>query len=238
MNPTVVITGAARGIGAAIAERFARGDWNCVLVDLDPSAIDVAQHLAAERGILAEAVVADISSPSGQRTLVDRVPVGSLRALVNNAGITRDALITKMTRQQFDQVIAVNLVGAVRLTSALLPLMDRGSVVNLSSKSANGNTGQFNYAISKAGLVGFTRSMAILHAPRMRVNAIALAFIATEMTAAIPEKVRGRIIERVPFGRPGEPAEIADTAYWLASDEASYVTGQVIAVCGGRSFAP
>jgi 3-oxoacyl-[acyl-carrier protein] reductase len=143
-----------------------------------------------------------------------------------------------MTRQQFDQVIAVNLVGAVRLTSALLPLMDRGSVVNLSSKSANGNTGQFNYAISKAGLVGFTRSMAILHAPRMRVNAIALAFIATEMTAAIPEKVRGRIIERVPFGRPGEPAEIADTAYWLASDEASYVTGQVIAVCGGRSFAP
>jgi len=157
---------------------------------------------------------------------------------VNNAGITRDAMLHKMTLEQFTAVVRVNLGGPLRLIDTLLPqLVDGSAVVNVSSKNASGNVGQFNYAVSKAGLLGVTRSLALSLAPRVRVNAIAPAFIATEMTDAIPDEVRDRILASIPFGRAGQPSEIADVALWLSSEQSSYVTGQVLAVCGGRSLA-
>ena len=238
MSQTVVVTGAARGIGASIAERFASAGWRVVLADI-VSEVDVtAKRVAAETGGSVSTVVADVSTPSGADAVAAAVG-GELHALVNNAGITRDAMLKKMTQEQFASVTRVNLGGPIQLISVLLPLMpDGASVVNVSSKSASGNVGQFNYAVSKAGLLGLTRSLARTLAPRVRVNAISPAFIATEMTDAIPDPVRTQILSRIPFGRPGQPSEIADVALWLTSPAASYLTGQVIPVCGGRSFAP
>lgn len=235
---TVVVTGAARGIGAAIAGRFASAGWDCVLVDMDPRVQDTAERLRDQGGLAARAVVADITSEAGRVEIATSTAGRKFRALVNNAGITRDALLTKMTAEQLDRVVDVNLLATINLTAALVPRMKWGAVVNVSSKSANGNVGQYNYAVSKSALVGYTRSLAVELAPRVRVNAIAPAFIATEMTAAIPDKVRDGLISRIPFGRAGEPDEVAETVYWLVSPGAAYITGQVLAVCGGRSFAP
>jgi NAD(P)-dependent dehydrogenase (short-subunit alcohol dehydrogenase family) len=241
MSATVVVTGAARGIGAAIAERYMRAGWDAILADVTPAAVETARRLEATHGSVAASVVADVSSDAGRAALLRAVdaarrPVG---ALVNNAGITRDAVVRKMTEEQFRLVCRVNLGAAYELTTALVPrLGPAASVVNLSSKSANGNVGQLNYALSKAGLIGLTRSLALELAPRVRVNAVAPAFIATEMTDAIPDELRARFIERIPFGRAGEPAEVAEAVFWLSSPESSYVTGQVLAICGGRSFAP
>lgn len=235
MSGAVVITGAARGIGAAIARRFATAGWHPLLVDLHPDVADVADALGAT------AVVADVTDPAGRAAVQDRLEQlpAEPRALVNNAGITRDALIARMEEDEFLAVIRVNLGAAYELSQLLAPrLGDGGAIVNLSSKSASGNVGQYNYAVSKAGLLGLTRSMALRLAPRVRVNAIAPAFIATEMTAAIPDDLRETFIARIPFGRPGEPEEVANVVHWLASDESSYVTGQVLPVCGGRSFGP
>jgi 3-oxoacyl-[acyl-carrier protein] reductase len=233
MSGSVVVTGAARGIGAAIATRFAQAGWHPLVIDFDPS----VRALAAKLG--ATAVVADVTDAAGRAAITEQM--GALpepaRVLVNNAGITRDALIKRMEEDQFLAVIRVNLGAAYELSTVLAPLLsDGGSIVNVSSKSASGNVGQYNYAVSKAGLLGLTRSMALELAPRVRVNAIAPAFVATEMTAAIPNELRERFIARIPFGRAGEPEEIASVVEWLASDGASYVTGQVLPVCGGRSF--
>ncbi len=239
MTRTAVITGAARGIGAAIAERFAENGWGVVLADVDRDVNDTARRLAAQTGAPVRGVVADLGHPDGAAAVAQEVRTsGELGALVNNAGITRDAMIKKMTADQFSAAVQVNLGGPIRLVEHLLPLMgDGASIVNVSSKSASGNVGQFNYAVSKAGLLGYTRSLARMVAPRVRVNAIAPAFIATQMTDAIPDEIRLSIISRIPFGRPGQPGEIADVALWLASAQSSYVTGQVLAVCGGRSYA-
>jgi NAD(P)-dependent dehydrogenase (short-subunit alcohol dehydrogenase family) len=235
MSPAVVVTGAARGIGAAIAARFAQAGWHPLVVDLDPSVAELAAKVGGT------AVVADVTDRAGRAAIAEQLDALDVpaRALVNNAGITRDALIKRMDEDQFLAVLRVNLGAAYELSVALAPLLsDGGSIVNLSSKSASGNVGQYNYAVSKAGLLGLTRSMALGLAPRVRVNAIAPAFIATEMTAAIPEELRERFIARIPFGRAGEPEEIASVVEWLTSDGASYVTGQVLPVCGGRSFGP
>lgn len=238
MSRSAMVTGGARGIGAAIARRFAQDGWRVVLTDVAPAVEATAEQIAADTGSQVEAVVADVSSPSASSVLAG-VAVGGLDVLVNNAGITRDALLAKMTPDQFAAAVRVNLGGPILVLDAMLPLLvDGASVVNVSSKSASGNVGQFNYAVAKAGLIGLTRSLALAHAPRIRVNAIAPAFIATEMTDAIPDRVRESILARIPFGRPGQPDEIAEVAFWLSSPSASYVTGQVLAVCGGRSFAP
>ncbi len=238
MTRTAVITGGAGGIGAAIGVRFAAAGWSVVLVDIDDKVTETAQRIADTSGMPVRAALADLSCADGASVVVDSVRSdGRLTALVNNAGITRDAMLSKMTPDQFSTAVAVNLGGPVRLVDALLPFMSDGaSIVNVSSKSASGNIGQFNYAVSKAGLLGYTRSLALTLAPRIRVNAIAPAFIATQMTDAIPDEIRASIVSRIPFGRPGQPSEIADVALWLASAESSYVTGQVLAVCGGRSF--
>jgi 3-oxoacyl-[acyl-carrier protein] reductase len=218
---TAIVTGAARGIGRAIAERL--GEQHEVLrVDLDPSV---------------DGIVADITKPADRARIlaaVDRVDV-----LVNNAGITRDARVVKMTDEDFLAVIRVNLGAAYELTTALRDrFADGASVVSLASRAYLGNFGQFNYSASKGGLVGMTRALALELAPRVRVNAIAPSLTASEMTKAMPAKVLDKMIASIPMGRMGEPHEIAETVAALASPAMAYVTGQVVVACGGRSLAP
>ncbi|MFT4232791.1 MAG: SDR family oxidoreductase, partial [Leucobacter sp.] len=161
-----------------------------------------------------------------------------LGALVNNAGITRDAIMHKMTEDDFRAVVRVNLGSTYRMTEGLAELIvDGGAVVNLSSRAQLGNVGQFNYAVSKTGVIGCTRAHSLALAPRLRVNAVAPGFIASAMTDKMPAEIRERVISEVPLDRAGRPEDIAAAVSWLLSPEAAYITGQVLYVCGGRSFA-
>jgi 3-oxoacyl-[acyl-carrier protein] reductase len=232
-----VVTGAARGIGRAIAARLRTDGLRVVLVDLDP-AVDEAAAAIGGDGDEAAAVAADVTDPGGRATVRAALGDAPLRVLVNNAGITRDARITKMQDDQFLAVIRVNLGGAYELTRTLLPAMAAGgAIVNLASRAYLGNVGQFNYSASKGGLVGMTRALALELAPRVRVNAVAPGLTASEMTRAMPERVLDKLVATIPMGRMAEPAEIADVVALLAAPGASYVTGQVLVACGRRSIA-
>ena len=232
MSDLVVVTGGAAGIGRAIAARLA-GDHVVLAVDRVP---EVAEAGAA---VGAVGVVADLVTDQGVEAVAAAVAAAGqpLRGLVNNAGITRDARIAKMSSEDFEAVLSVNLGAAYRLTSALLPLMgDGAAIVNMSSRSYLGNFGQYNYSTSKGGLVGLTRALALRLAPRIRVNAIAPGLIATAMTAAMPPEVLAGLVQRIPQGRPGRPEEVADLAAFLLSDRAAYITGEVFVIGGGRSL--
>jgi NAD(P)-dependent dehydrogenase (short-subunit alcohol dehydrogenase family) len=219
---TAIVTGAARGIGAAIADRLA-GDYDVLRVDLDPSV---------------DGVVADVTKAQDRARILAAVD-GEIGVLVNNAGITQDARIVKMTEEQFLAVVRVNLGAAYELTTAAIGRFAGGaSVVSLASRAYLGNFGQFNYSASKGGLVGMTRALALQLAPEVRVNAIAPSLTASEMTRAMPEKVLDKMIASIPLGRMAEPEEIAETIAALASPAMAYVTGQVVVACGGRSLAP
>jgi 3-oxoacyl-[acyl-carrier protein] reductase len=232
-----VVTGAARGIGRAIAERLGADGLRVLLVDLDPAVEASANELGAG-GVEATAVVADVTDGNGRTAVRSAVGDVPLRVLVNNAGITRDARITKMDDEEFLAVIRVNLGSAYALTRTLLPAMaGEGTIVSLASRAYLGNVGQFNYAASKGGLVGMTRALALELAPGIRVNAVAPGLTASEMTKAMPEHVLDRLVSTIPMGRMAEPREIAETVALLASPAASYVTGQVLIACGGRSIA-
>jgi NAD(P)-dependent dehydrogenase (short-subunit alcohol dehydrogenase family) len=213
---TAVVTGAARGIGKAVADRLAR-DHDVLRVDLN------------------DGFIADVTKPEDRARIIEAA--GPVDILVNNAGITRDARIVKMTEEDFLAVIRVNLGAAYELTRAVT-FNDGASVVSLASRAYLGNFGQFNYSASKGGLVGMTRALALELAPRVRVNAIAPSLTASEMTAAMPEKVLEKMIASIPLGRQAETAEIAETIAALASPATAYVTGQVLVACGGRSLAP
>ncbi|MGE2717841.1 SDR family oxidoreductase [Mycolicibacterium litorale] len=228
-----VVTGAARGIGLSIAETLAAEGYQLLLVDVS----DAVEEAAA--GLGAAAVRADISSAEGVAAIVAAADAsGATPALlVNNAGITRDALLRKMEEAAFRAVIRINLGGTIALTEALAPRMCDGSaVVNISSRAQLGNVGQFNYGIAKAGLIGATRALALSLAPRTRVNAVAPGFTESEMTLAMPEQVRERIINSIPVGRAGKPVDIANAVAWLGSDKAGYINGQILYACGGRTF--
>ena len=228
-----VVTGAARGIGRAIASELGAAGHRLVLVDIG----DRLEATAAELG--ATAVHADITEPAGRAAIAAAVDAagGGLAVLVNNAGITRDALIGKLDEAAFRAVVRVNLGGTYALTDALAGrFADGAAVVNLSSRAQLGNVGQFNYAVSKGGVIGLTRALALAYAPRVRVNAVAPGFVATDMTDAMPAHVREKVVSRVPLGRAGQPVDIAKAVTWLASPDAGYVTGQVLYMCGGRSF--
>jgi NAD(P)-dependent dehydrogenase (short-subunit alcohol dehydrogenase family) len=217
-----IVTGAARGIGKAIADRLQDG-YDVLRVDLDPSV---------------DGIAADVTKPEDRERILQAVD-GEIGVLVNNAGITKDARIVKMTEEQFLAVIRVNLGAAYELTTAAIPrFADGASVVSLASRAYLGNFGQFNYSASKGGLVGMTRALALQLAPRVRVNAIAPSLTASEMTKAMPEKVLDKMIASIPLGRMAEPEEIAETIAALASPAMAYVTGQVVVACGGRSLAP
>ena len=229
-----LVTGAARGIGKTIAERLSDDGYRPILVDLDPAVRESADSLG---GI---GVVADIASDEGRAAILHTVQSQDepLSVLVNNAGITRDKLIANLSEDDFRLVLRVNL-GAPYELIALLgdSIAAGGAIVNVSSRAQLGNVGQFNYAVSKGGVIGLTRSMALRLAHRVRVNAVAPGFISTAMTDAMPADARDRVIASIPLGRAGVPSDIAETVAWLANPKISgYVTGQVMYCCGGRSY--
>jgi 3-oxoacyl-[acyl-carrier protein] reductase len=233
-SPLAVVTGGARGLGLAIAQLLADRGYRLLLVDRDEAVLDTAGGLGAT------AVVRGEVGDDGVACVVDAVrELGGLEALVNNAGITRDARLAKMTTADFTAVIDVNLVAPMRLADALADhFRDGGSVVNMSSRAALGNFGQTNYVASKSGLIGYTRGLALAWAPKVRVNAVAPGLIDSAMSRAMPEDVLAGLVSKVPAARIGGPVDVARAVAFLVSADASYVTGQVLTVCGGRSVAP
>jgi NAD(P)-dependent dehydrogenase (short-subunit alcohol dehydrogenase family) len=231
VNGVVVVTGAARGIGRAIAEKLAEtGPITVVGVDVAPE-LALSEHITP--------IQVDLTSPEGPALVRETVEAmaAPLIGLVNNAGITRDARLVNMSDDHFAQVLEVNLGATYRLTTELAPLMsDGGSIVNIASRAYLGNFGQFNYSMSKGGVVGLTRALSLTLAPAIRVNAIAPGLISSEMSLAIPEDVRDKMVTSIPLARMGTPEEIANTVWWLLTPLSSYITGEVIVVGGGRSL--
>lgn len=240
---TAIITGGSRGIGKAIALMFADNGANVAFSDIryDELAMALEKELAA-KGVKAKGYASDASSFSDSEKLVNEVMAdfGTIEILVNNAGITRDNLLMRMTEQDWDLVINVNLKSIFNLTKAIQkPMLKQrfGSIINMSSVvGVQGNGGQSNYSASKAGIIGFTKSVAQeLGSRNIRCNAIAPGFIETEMTAKLPEDVRKKWIDDIPLKRPGTPEDVAKLALFLGSDLSAYITGQVIHVCGGMA---
>jgi len=240
---TAVVTGGSRGIGKAIALKFAEQGANVAFSDLkyDEFAEALEKELQAF-GVKAKAYASDASSFEDSEKFINEVvkEFGSVDILVNNAGITRDNLLLRMTEADWDLIMNVNLKSAFNLTKAVQRTMLKqrsGSIINMSSVvGVNGNAGQANYSASKAGMIGFTKSVALeLGSRNIRCNAIAPGFIITEMTAQLPEEVRDGWAEKIPLKRGGTPEDVANTCVYLGSDLSSYVSGQVISVCGGMS---
>ncbi len=234
------VTGAGRGIGRAIALALAAEGADVALLDLDEAGLKETAALVEETGRSALAVELDVSKFTPSAGAVDNILDlwGRLDIVVNNAGITRDALLVRMKEEDWDRVIAVNLKGAFNLSRAAARGMMKqrsGCIVNIASVvGLMGNAGQANYAASKGGLIAFTKSLARETASRgIRVNAVAPGFIATEMTGKIPEKLREEMVASVPLGRMGTPEDVAGAVVFLASPAASYITGQVLVVDGG-----
>lgn len=232
MNGAIVVTGAARGIGRAIAERLAANELFTVI------GIDMAPELGLANDDIVPVQV-DLTTDDGIAAVVEAVEDTGvpLLGLVNNAGITRDARLINMTDEDFAAVLDVNLGAAFRLSTALAELItENGAIVNIASRAYLGNFGQFNYSMSKGGVVGLTRAMALSLAPHVRVNAIAPGLIGTEMAMAIPEDVLDKMISAIPLDRMGKPEEIADVVWFLLTPLSSYITGHVVVVGGGRSL--
>jgi 3-oxoacyl-[acyl-carrier protein] reductase len=240
---TALITGAARGIGRAIAVLYAHEGADIAFTDLriDENMESLENEIAA-LGRKAKGYASDASDFAGAEALVDQVAsdFGKIDILVNNAGITRDSLLMRMSESDWDLVIKVNLKSVFNMTKAVQKYMLKqrfGSIINMSSVvGVNGNAGQSNYSASKAGLIGFTKSVAQeLGSRNVRCNAIAPGFIETEMTAKLPGDVRDAWIADIPLKRGGKPEDVANVALFLASDLSDYVTAQVISVCGGMN---
>jgi 3-oxoacyl-[acyl-carrier protein] reductase len=237
----VLVTGASKGIGRAIALRCAEEGANVAFTYL--SSVEKGQALEDELkafGIKAKGFRSDASVYTAAEELINGVlaEFGSIDALVNNAGITKDGLLMRMSEEQWDEVIRVNLKSAFNLTKAAIkPLMKekKGSIINITSVvGVSGNAGQANYAASKAGMIGFTKSVAQeLGSRNIRCNAIAPGFIETEMTSVLDPKVKEEWEKGIPLKRAGKAEEVADCVVFLASDRSTYISGQVIQVCGG-----
>ena len=229
---TALVTGASRGIGRAIAEELARA--GAAVVVGYRSGADEAEEIAAAIG--GRAVQADVSQDADARRLVEEA--GELDLLVNNAGVTRDGLLARMPDDDWETVLRTNLYGAFHTCRAAARGMmrrRRGSIVNITSVvGIHGNPGQSNYAASKGGLIGFTKALARELAPRgVRANAVAPGYIDTALTGVLPDEVTAAILTNTPLGRLGEPHDVAGAVRFLCSDEASFITGEVLLVDGG-----
>ncbi len=239
-----LITGAARGIGKSLAIRFAQQGASIAITDLhDDETMQATVAEIASHGVEVKAYASNAASFTDSEKLAQEVfsSFGRIDILINNAGITKDNLLMRMTEADWDAVMAVNLKSVFNLTKAVQRIMLKqksGSIINMSSVvGVNGNAGQSNYAASKAGMIGFTKSIAQeLGSRSVRCNAIAPGFIETEMTARLSEEVKQDWIKTIPLRRSGKPEDVADVAVFLASDLSLYVTGQVISVCGGMSM--
>jgi 3-oxoacyl-[acyl-carrier protein] reductase len=238
---TALITGASKGIGRAIAKRFAEEGANIAFTYL--SSVEKGQALEAElqaAGVQAKGYRSNASDYAAAEALVNQVVAdfGTLDAVVNNAGVTKDGLLMRMSEEQWDTVINVNLKSVFNVTKAAtrtLMKQKSGSIINLTSVvGIRGNAGQANYAASKAGIIGFTKSVALeLGSRNIRSNAIAPGFIETEMTGELDVKVVEEWKQSIPLKRSGSPNDVADCAVFLASDLSRYITGQVVQVDGG-----
>ena len=243
LHKVSLITGAAQGIGLATALKFAAEGATVIVCDVQQAGVDSAVAQCRALGTTAEGFVMDVT----QRTMVDAViarvvaQFGRIDTLVNNAGTTQDARLQKMTLEQFDRVIDVNLRGVFHCAQAVADVMvAQGSGVILNASSVvgiYGNFGQTNYAATKFGVIGFTKTWSRELGPKgVRVNAVAPGFISTPILASMPEKVLQELQAKVPLKRLGKPEEIANVYAFLASDEASYINGAVIEVSGGMSL--
>ncbi len=239
-DKVVIVTGASRGIGRCIATRAAQEGAHVAFSDIrvDENMISLEKEIN-ELGVKGKSYVSDASKHEDSQIFVDEVikDFGRIDVLVNNAGITRDSLLMRMTEEQWDMVINVNLKSVFNLTKAVQKYMLKqrsGSIINLSSVvGVGGNAGQANYAASKAGIIGFTKSVAKeLGSRNIRCNAVAPGFIETDMTKTLSEDVIKEWYEKIPMKRGGSPLEVANVVLFLASDLSSYVSGQVINICG------
>lgn len=236
-----LITGASRGIGKAIALKFASEGANVAFSDLSRDEnMELLEKELAALGVKGKGYASDASSLQDSEKLVDDVlaDFGNIDILVNNAGITRDGLLMRMEEKDWDLIMAVNLKSVFNLTKSIQRVMLKqryGSIINMSSVvGVFGNGGQSNYSASKAGIIGFTKSIAKeLGSRNIRCNAIAPGFIETEMTAALDDDVRAAWIKDIPLKRGGKPEDVADACIFLGSDLSSYITGQVLVVDGG-----
>lgn len=235
-----VVTGAARGIGAAVAKRLMDdGAAGVALIDMDEASVSQTALSIDPTGTKAFGFKCNVSSASDvEKTFAEiTAKFGRIDVLVNNAGITRDSMFHKMTEEQWDLVIDVNLKGVYNCCKAVVPPMrtqNYGKIVNIASVSAFGNIGQTNYGASKAGVIGFTKCLAReIARNNCTVNAIAPSYINTEMLRAVPENVMAKFIASIPTGRLGEPEELAGVVSFLSCDDSSFVNGECIVVSGG-----
>lgn len=243
-NKVALITGAGRGIGRAIAYKYATEGADVAITDLN---IDEGVQAFVEElkglGVRAAAYASNAADFDAAHTVVEqfKADFGRIDILVNNAGITRDGLMMRMTEQQWDAVINVNLKSAFNMIHAVTPIMmgqRTGSIINMASVvGVSGNAGQSNYSASKAGMIGLAKSVAKeLGSRGVRANAIAPGFIITDMTAVLSEEVKKQWAAQIPLRRGGTPEDVANVATFLGSDLSSYVTGQVVHVCGGMNM--
>lgn len=239
-----IVTGAARGIGKAIALKFASEGADIAFTDLaiDENGLATQQEIEA-LGVKAKGYASNAANFEDTHNVVAEIlkDFGRIDILVNNAGITRDGLMMRMSEQQWDMVINVNLKSAFNFVHAVTPIMMKqkgGSIINMTSVvGVSGNAGQCNYSASKAGMIGLAKSIAKeLGSRGVRANAIAPGFIITEMTAALSDEVRAEWAKQIPLRRGGTPEDVANVATFLASDLSSYVSGQVIHCCGGMNM--
>jgi 3-oxoacyl-[acyl-carrier protein] reductase len=241
---TIVVTGGSRGIGRAICTALAAPEAD-VYFNFSAAEADarITEQMVLERGATATALQMDVTDPDQVTGFFQRIleDTGRIDVLVNNAGITRDGLLVRMSDAHWDAVMDTNLKGAFRCTRAAARQMLKqrsGRIIHISSVvGVTGNPGQANYVASKAGIIGFTKAIALELASRgITVNAVAPGFIATDMTASLPEKSRQAMIARIPLGRVGTPEDIAAAVAFLVSAQAAYITGQVIHVSGGMTM--
>lgn len=240
---TGLITGAARGIGRAIAIAYAKEGANVAFTDIaDDENFKGLEKELLTLGVKAKGYVSDASNFESSQKMVDDIiaDFGKIDILVNNAGITRDTLLMRMTEEQWDLVIRVNLKSVFNVTKGVQKYMlkqKNGSIINMSSVvGVSGNAGQSNYSASKAGIIGFTKSVAReLGSRNIRCNAIAPGFIITEMTHKLPDDVREEWVKKIPLQRGGTPEDVANACIFLGSELSSYVSGQVLNVCGAMN---
>ena len=240
---TAMVTGASRGIGRTICLKLAAAGANIAGVDIVPDPLAETGGLVRREGVEFLELVGDVSSLQQVRDAVDRVvrEFGSLDVMVNNAGITRDNLLIRMTEEEWQQVISINLTGVfngVKSAARVMLKQKRGSIINMASVvGIMGNAGQANYAASKAGVIGLTKATARELAKRgVRVNAVAPGYIVTKMTESIGEEARAALQQQIPLQRLGYPEDVADAVLFLAGDSSSYITGHVLNVDGGMAM--
>ena len=234
-----IVTGSARGLGRGIAEKLGSLGSHVIISDINAEGLEITASEFREKGYKVQSFVANVAKRDEAEALVQYAinECGQLNILVNNAGINRDAMLHKMSQEQWDSVIGVNLTGVfncLQPTALHMREQQSGRIINISSASWLGNIGQANYAAAKAGVVGLTKTAARELAKfNVTCNAICPGFIETDMTRGVPEKVWDTMISKIPLGRAGRPEDVANMIAYLASDQASYITSEVINVGGG-----